>query len=65
LNAAAGLVAFDAVGSDHRFGNPSESFTNRVARALPVAYQSIDTGSAMSVLTVLMSVSQRFAISAL
>ena len=65
LNAAAGLVAFDAIGVDHRFGSPAESFTNRIARALPVAYQSIDTGSAMSALTVLMSVSQRFAISAL
>lgn len=65
LNAAAGLVAFDAVGVDHRFGSPADSFTNRIARALPIAYQSIDTGSALSVLTVLMSVSQRFAISAL
>jgi anthranilate phosphoribosyltransferase len=65
LNAAAGLVAFDAIGSDHRFGAPAESLTKRIARALPVAYQSIDTGSARSVLTVLMSVSQRFAMSAL
>ncbi len=65
LNAAAALVAFDAIGTDHRFGEPGESFTRRIARALPVAYQSIDTGSALSALTVLMSVSQRFAMSAL
>lgn len=65
LNAAAALVAFDAIGEDHRFGAPAESFTRRIARALPVAYQSIDTGSALSTLTVLMSVSQRFAMSAL
>jgi anthranilate phosphoribosyltransferase len=65
LNAAAALVAFDAVGPDHRYGLPQESFTRRIARALPVAYQSIDTGSALSTLTVLMSVSQRFAMSAL
>ncbi len=65
LNAAAALVAFDSLGPEFQFGEPSDSFTRRVARALPVAYQSIDTGSALSVLEVLASVSQRLAISAL
>lgn len=65
LNAAAALVAFDATQNAHRYGNPSESFEVRIRHALQDAYQSIDSGSATSALTVLLSVSQRLAISAL
>lgn len=65
LNAAAALVVFDATQTNYRYGNPAEDFGTRLARALNDAYQSIDNGSATSALTVLMSVSQRLAISAL
>lgn len=65
LNAAAALVVFDATHSKYRYGNPQEEFGVRIARAINDAYQSIDNGSATSALTVLMSVSQRLAISAL
>lgn len=65
LNAAAALVVFDATQSSRRYGKTEEDFSVRVARALNDAYQSIDNGGATSALTVLMSVSQRLAISAL
>jgi anthranilate phosphoribosyltransferase len=65
LNAAAALVAFDATLVSPRYGNTYEQFEIRVGRALNDAYQSIDNGSAASELTVLMSVSQRLALSAL
>lgn len=65
LNAAAALVAFDATQDLYRYGDPDQSFDYRIARALIDAYESIDNGSASTSLTVLMSVSQRLAMSAL
>lgn len=65
LNAAAALVAFDSTQEAHRYGNPDQTFDLRIARALKDAYESIDNGSAFTSLTVLMSVSQRLAMSAL
>ena len=65
LNAAAALIAYDSARPQNRYGNPSEGFETRIVRALSDAYQSIDSGSATASLTVLMSVSQRLAISAL
>ena len=64
LNAAGALVAYDAAGGLAHFGDVSEPIASRIAKALPVAYQSLDSGAAATVLNVLISVSQRFALSA-
>ncbi|MBU6347941.1 MAG: anthranilate phosphoribosyltransferase [Actinomycetales bacterium] len=64
LNAAGALVAYDAAAGLANFGPVSDSVVARIGRALPVAYQSLDSGAAATVLNVLISVSQRFALSA-
>jgi anthranilate phosphoribosyltransferase len=64
LNAAGALVAYDAASGLNHFGDPSEPVAKRIALALPVAYESLDSGAAATVLNVLISVSQRFALSA-
>ena len=64
LNAAAALVAFDASVARFRYGQVSESLTSRINKALPSAYQSLDSGAAESVLDLWISVSQRFALEA-
>jgi anthranilate phosphoribosyltransferase len=64
LNAAATMVAYDAAKQGKRFGEVTESTTTRIARALPVAYSSLDTGAAKSLLDVWVSISQRYALSA-
>jgi len=64
LNAAGALVAYDAASGLNHFGDPSAPVAQRIALALPVAYQSLDSGAAATVLNVLISVSQRFALSA-
>jgi anthranilate phosphoribosyltransferase len=50
LNSAAALVAFDAASGSERFGSVQRTVRDRVANALPVAYESIDTGAAWDVL---------------
>jgi anthranilate phosphoribosyltransferase len=64
LNAAATMVAYDAAKLGKRFGEISEPTVVRIARALPVAYGSLDSGAARSLLDVWVSISQRFALSA-
>jgi anthranilate phosphoribosyltransferase len=64
LNAAATMVAYDAATQAKRFGEPTEETVVRIARALPVAYGSIDSGAARSLLDVWVSISQRYALSA-
>jgi anthranilate phosphoribosyltransferase len=64
LNAAATMVAYDAAKESKRFGEATDSTVARIARALPVAYNSLDTGAAKSLLDVWVSISQRFALSA-
>ena len=64
LNAAATMVAYDAAKQAKRFGEPTEATVVRIARALPVAYSSLDTGAARSLLDVWVSISQRYALSA-
>lgn len=62
LNAAATMVAYDAAKASERFGPTSDSTRERIARALPVAYSSLDTGAAKSLLDVWVSISQRYAL---
>lgn len=62
VNAAATMITFDAAVGFKNFGDASNSVTQRIARALPVAYRSLDTGAAASVLDVWVSVSQRYAL---
>jgi len=57
LNSAGALVAFDAATGAERFGSVDASFIERVSCALPVAYESIDSGSAWKVLEKWASVS--------
>lgn len=64
LNTAAALVAYDAAVMHGHYGSISDSLTSRIARALPLAYGSLDSGAAESVLDVWVSVSQRFALEA-
>lgn len=64
LNAAATMVAYDAAKQAKRFGDVNDSTSARIARALPVAYSSLDTGAAKSLLDVWVSISQRFALAA-
>jgi anthranilate phosphoribosyltransferase len=64
LNAAATMVAYDAAKLGKRFGETTEPTVVRIARALPVAYGSLDSGAARSLLDVWVSISQRFALSA-
>jgi anthranilate phosphoribosyltransferase len=63
INAAAALVAYDAIFKKFNFGDTSNTLSSRIANALPLAYQSLDSGAAESVLDVWISVSQRFALS--
>ncbi len=63
LNAAATMVAYDAAKGTERFGSVAESVANRIKWALPVAYDSLDSGAASSRLDIWISVSQRFALS--
>ena len=60
LNAAAAMVAYDASTGQERFGSVDESVVIRIARALPVAFQSLNSGSAGMVLELWVLVSQRF-----
>jgi anthranilate phosphoribosyltransferase len=62
LNAAATMVAYDAAKGAKRFGETSDSIVERIKRALPVAYSSLDTGAAKSLLDVWVSISQRYAL---
>jgi anthranilate phosphoribosyltransferase len=64
LNAAATMVAYDAAKGSQRFGAVEDSTVQRIYRALPVAYSSLDTGSAKSLLDVWVSISQRYALAA-
>ena len=64
LNAAATLVAFDSGAGRFQFGLATDTLTRRISKALPLAYGSIDSGAAESVLDVWISVSQRFALEA-
>ena len=64
LNTAAALVAYDAAVMHGQFGIISDSLTSRISKALPLAYGSLDSGAAESVLDVWVSVSQRFALEA-
>jgi anthranilate phosphoribosyltransferase len=57
LNSAAALVAFDAASGSEQFGSVQQTVRDRVANALPVAYQSIDSGAAWDVLVKWASVS--------
>jgi anthranilate phosphoribosyltransferase len=50
LNAAAALVAYDAT-TEGRFGSVELSVTERIAQALPLAFESIDSGAAWTILT--------------
>jgi anthranilate phosphoribosyltransferase len=50
LNAAAALVAYDSATGEDKYGSVSQGIADRIARALPVAYESIDGGSAWNVL---------------
>ena len=54
----------DAAKESKRFGETTDSTVARIARALPVAYNSLDTGAAKSLLDVWVSISQRFALAA-
>jgi hypothetical protein len=58
------MVAYDAAKESKRFGETTDPTVARIARALPVAYGSLDTGAAKSLLDVWVSISQRFALSA-
>ena len=62
LNAAATMVAYDAAKGAKRFGETSDSIVERITGALPVAYSSLDTGAAKSLLDVWVSISQRYAL---
>lgn len=62
VNAAATMVTFDAATGFKNFGGPDKSAAERISRALPSAYHSLDTGAAASVLDVWVSVSQRYAL---
>jgi len=64
LNSAATMVAYDAAVGSPNFGPVSNSVVSRIWAALPVAYQSLDSGAAESVLDVWVSISQRFALAA-
>jgi len=64
LNAAATMVAYDAAKGAKRFGAVEDPTVVRISRALPVAYSSLDTGAAKSLLDVWVSVSQRYALAA-
>lgn len=64
LNAAAALVAFDAAIGRGTYGMVTNSLTSRIAKALPMAYRSLDSGAAESGLDLWISVSQRYALSA-
>lgn len=64
VNAAATMVTFDAAIGFKNFGPASANVTERISRALPVAYRSLDTGAAASLLDVWVSVSQRYALQA-
>lgn len=64
LNAAATMVAYDAAKESRRFGESTDPTIARIALALPVAYNSLDTGAAKSLLDVWVSITQRFALSA-
>ena len=50
LNAAGALVAFDAATGEQNFGSINSTFAQRVTAALPVAYESIDSGAAWNAL---------------
>ena len=50
LNAAAAIVAFDAVGGSTTYGGAEVSLSERFARALPVATAAVDSGAAVAVL---------------
>jgi anthranilate phosphoribosyltransferase len=50
LNSAAALVAFDAAAGSERFGSVQQTVRDRIANAIPVAYESIDSGAAWDVL---------------
>lgn len=50
LNSAAALVAYDAAFGLEKFGSVSDSVTERIRRALPVAFDSIESGRAQAVL---------------
>jgi hypothetical protein len=56
------MVAYDAAKEAKRFGVTSDPIVERIKRALPVAYSSIDTGAAKSLLDVWVSISQRYAL---
>jgi anthranilate phosphoribosyltransferase len=62
LNSAATMVAYDAAVGSPNFGSTVTSVLSRIRAALPVAYKSLDTGAAESVLDVWVSVSQRYAL---
>jgi anthranilate phosphoribosyltransferase len=62
LNAAATMVAYDAAKGAKRFGPTEDPTVQRISRALPVAYSSLDTGAAKSLLDVWVSISQRYAL---
>ena len=62
VNAAATMITYDAATGFKNFGTPEHSVAQRIAKALPVAYRSLDTGAAASVLDVWVSVSQRYAL---
>ena len=62
LNAAATMVAYDAAKGAKRFGETNDSIVERIKRALPIAYSSLDTGAAKSLLDVWVSISQRYAL---
>jgi len=62
INAAAALVAYDAIFKKFNFGDTENTLSARIRKALPLAYQSLDSGAAESVLDVWISVSQRFAL---
>lgn len=62
LNAAATMVAYDAAKGAKRFGETSDSIVERIKCALPVAYSSLDSGAAKSLLDVWVSISQRYAL---
>lgn len=64
LNSAAALVAFDAAAGAQKFGSVQTAFVERVSSALPVAYDSIDSGAAWDVLVKWASVSSALATSA-
>lgn len=61
LNSASALVAHDALLGGTRFGPTSESVVERIKRAVPVALAALDNGSALNVLDLWASVSQKLA----